>query len=192
MNIKDERGFLLAELTVTLALLVVVLAVSSVFFFFCQRSFYEGEKKTIVQSNVRLAANYITKEVRYADNIIAYATSDVGENIKEDLNISDDTTYYCLKLDNGILQEVITDESGDSIRAITLDARIDTLAFDFITNEGKHFLSFTITGSDESEHTRTITSEVLLVNIKKLPTELVDNPDNHYTTIYFTKAIIPS
>ena len=37
----------------------------------------------MLQSNVRLAANYITKEVRYADNIIAYATSDGGTNIQE-------------------------------------------------------------------------------------------------------------
>lgn len=65
----DERGYLLVEMTVTLAILVIVLAVGSAFFFFCSRTYSEGEKKTIVQSNARLAANFITKEVRYANKI---------------------------------------------------------------------------------------------------------------------------
>ncbi|MGI6405249.1 MAG: hypothetical protein ACOX2E_01970 [Syntrophaceticus sp.] len=179
---KDERGFLLAELTVTLALLVVVLAVSSVFFFFCQRSFYEGEKKTIVQSNVRLAANYITKEVRYADNIST-----------DQSKMPSGTTYYCLKQVDGILQEVISKPDGlTETRTITQeeDVRLDSLTFDFGpgTDSNDYFLTFTITGSDEaSEHARTITSQVLLVNIKDLPEGFEWSGE---TAIYFTKPSI--
>jgi Tfp pilus assembly protein PilW len=115
---NDERGFLLTELTVTIALLVVVLAVGFIFFFLCQRSFYEGEKKTIVQSNVRLAANYITKEVRYADNISATDMSGVKN--------------HCLELDGNNLKKV-TKESDGSIQTqtqtITRDDCLTGLSF---------------------------------------------------------------
>ena len=47
---KDERGFLLAELTVTLALLVVVLAVSSIFSFSARGVFTEGEKRPLCRA----------------------------------------------------------------------------------------------------------------------------------------------
>lgn len=77
----DERGYLLVEMTVTLAILVIVLAVGSAFFFFCSRTYSEGGKKTIVQSNARLAANFITKEVRYADKI---STSSFNTMISEE------------------------------------------------------------------------------------------------------------
>lgn len=170
---NDERGFLLTELTVTIALLVVVLAVGFIFFFFCQRSFYEGEKKTIVQSNVRLAANYITKEVRYADNISATDMSGVKN--------------HCLKLDDNNLKKV-TKESDGSIQTqtITRDDCLTGLSFsvDKNNNNNKVVLIFTITGNGGTlKDDIVIESEMLLENISASKFTEIKNAQE----IYFTK-----
>jgi hypothetical protein len=176
---NDERGFLLTELTVTIALLVVVLAVAFIFFFFCQRSFSEGEKKTIVQSNVRLAANYITKEVRYADNISTTMPGDPKGR-----------TYYCLKLgeDANLLQEIISPDNIKN-RTITRDSCLETLTFKFRTESVKHFVRFEIKGHDETRRQRRdISSEVLLVNIKDLKDVIPEGSEEfECSEIYFTK-----
>lgn len=177
---NDERGFLLTELTVTIALLVVVLAVGFIFFFFCQRSFSEGEKKTIVQSNVRLAANYITKEVRYADKI---STTDT--------KMPNDRTYYCLKLgeDAKRLQEEIISPDNIKHRTITQDSCLEALTFKFDFRNGKPFVWFEIKGHDEtSRQKHDISSEVLLVNIKDLKEVIPEgSEESEWSKIYFTK-----
>lgn len=177
---NDERGFLLTELTVTIALLVVVLAVGFIFFFFCQRSFSEGEKKTIVQSNVRLAANYITKEVRYADNISTTMPDDTNGR-----------TYYCLKLnDNNLKKETKGDNgSTQSSQTITRDDCLTGLSFSLDKKgNNKVALKFTITGNDGTlKNDIVIESEMLLENISVSEITKITNAP----TIYFTKPNLP-
>ncbi|MDD4261971.1 MAG: hypothetical protein PHS89_07240 [Syntrophaceticus schinkii] len=174
---NDERGFLLTELTVTIALLVVVLAVGFIFFFFCQRSFYEGEKKTIVQSNVRLAANYITKEVRYADNISATDMSGVKN--------------HCLKLDDNNLKKVTKEADGSiqtQTQTITRDDCLTGLSFSVDkNNNNKVVLTFTITGNDGTlKDDIVIESEMLLENISVSKLTKIINAQ----AIYFTKPSV--
>ncbi|MGI5927445.1 MAG: PilW family protein [Thermacetogeniaceae bacterium] len=170
---KDEHGFLLAEYTVALALLVIILAVGIIFFFFSSRTYSEGEKKTTVQSNVRLAANYITKEIRHAD----YISTKAGPAGK---------TYYCLKLEGGALQKETYKEDGTtSTRTITPEACLEELTFTIENDGEKTFLSFNIKGSAETlRKDYDISSEVLLVNIK--------DPLNKESSeiIYYTKPNI--
>ena len=173
---NDERGFLLTELTVTIALLVVVLAVGFIFFFFCQRSFYEGEKKTIVQSNVRLAANYITKEVRYADNISATGMSGVKN--------------HCLELDDNNLKKVTKEADGSiQTQTITRDDCLTGLSFSVDkNNNNKVVFIFTITGNDGTlKDDIVIESEMMLENISVSKLTKIINAQE----IYFTKPILP-
>lgn len=171
---SDERGFLLAELTVTLALLVVVLAVGFLFYFFCTRSFDDGEKRTLVQSNARLAANFITKEVRYADNISASP-------------IFGEETYYCVKLDgNSLKKETTKEDETQSIQTITRDEYLSGISFRVEKKDnGKVVLIFNIKGNDGTlKKDIKIDSEVLLDNISSTDfNEEIEGKD----TIYFTK-----
>jgi Tfp pilus assembly protein PilE len=170
--VTDERGYLLVEMTVTLAILVIVLAVGSAFFFFCSRTYSEGGKKTIVQSNARLAANFITKEVRYADKISTNSFN----------------TCHCLKLEDNTLTEIIKKDGViQSTREITRDSCLTDLSFRLESDDhGKAVLFFIITGGDEMlRNDFKIESEVLLVNIRDLNGVTLEGSE-----IFFTKPTV--
>lgn len=65
----NQRGMTLAELLIALVLLSVVLAVGYSFYSYGEHSFSTGESQSIVQRNARLAADFITREARYANEL---------------------------------------------------------------------------------------------------------------------------
>ncbi len=68
------------------ALLSMVLAVGYSFFSFGHKSFTMGESRSLVRQNIRLAADFITKELRYATHVyIIDHVPDAGE-FNSDLN----------------------------------------------------------------------------------------------------------
>ncbi len=66
-GMKNQRGFTLVELLVGMVLLIIILAVGYGFYFFGNRSFTEGQIQSDLQQNVRLLADLINREVRYAE-----------------------------------------------------------------------------------------------------------------------------
>lgn len=67
--IDNQRGMTLAELLIALVLLSVVLSVGYSFYSYGEHSFSTGESQSIVQRNARLAADFITRETRYANEL---------------------------------------------------------------------------------------------------------------------------
>jgi prepilin-type N-terminal cleavage/methylation domain-containing protein len=67
--LKKSKGFTLVELIVTLVILSIVLAAAFSFFIFGNKTYNRGINQYSVQSNIRLASDYITKEIRYATQI---------------------------------------------------------------------------------------------------------------------------
>jgi prepilin-type N-terminal cleavage/methylation domain-containing protein len=63
-----KKGFTLIELLVTLAILSIVLILSFSMNLFGTITFNRGDKQSDIQSNLRNASNYITKELRYSSN----------------------------------------------------------------------------------------------------------------------------
>lgn len=66
---KKRKGLTLVELMVSIAIFAIVLSVAYSIFGFGNRTYYNGEKQYDIQSNIRLANNYITQQIRYAMNV---------------------------------------------------------------------------------------------------------------------------
>lgn len=65
-NLRSQRGVTLVELIVALAILGFVLAAVYSFYYFGERSFAVGSEQSNLQRDLRLAADFITREVRHA------------------------------------------------------------------------------------------------------------------------------
>lgn len=70
---KREGGFALAELMVVLTLLGVVLGLGYLYFDFGTRTFARGERQSIAQQSIRLGVDFITSEIRFADQVALLA-----------------------------------------------------------------------------------------------------------------------
>ncbi|MBU3153369.1 PilW family protein [Clostridium estertheticum] len=118
-----KSGFTLIELIVTIGIMGIVLAMAFSMGDFGDKSFNNGSAKSDIQSNTRLAANYITKELRYSSNA----------EILTALPATPDSTKKYIYVDNGILKLYynghITNIVGDNTNNIitTLQFQIQNL-----------------------------------------------------------------
>ncbi|ACA59473.1 hypothetical protein Daud_0961 [Candidatus Desulforudis audaxviator MP104C] len=80
----NNKGLTLVELLVGAALLGAVLAIGYTFFYFGHQSFTAGEQRSWVRQNIRLAADFITQELRYATHV--YVLGSVPQSFAADLN----------------------------------------------------------------------------------------------------------
>lgn len=68
-ELKSNQGITLVELMVVIAILGLVLAAGYQFLHFGRTTYARGEQRSHVQRDMRIAAEYITQEIRYADEI---------------------------------------------------------------------------------------------------------------------------
>ena len=74
-------GFTLIELLITSVIIVVVIGAVFSFFIFNLKSYDHSEKTAIVQNDVRMASDFITKEIRNVDKISVVADVALPETI---------------------------------------------------------------------------------------------------------------
>lgn len=98
----NRRGISLVELLVSLAILSMVLAVGYNIFTFGYTSFNLGEQRFDAQQNVRLAADFITQELRYATHVRIYES--FNENFSDPVFVAGDSDdYNFIYVKNGFL-----------------------------------------------------------------------------------------
>lgn len=68
-TLKQNEGLTLVELMVVLSLLGIVLVLGYMYFGFSVQAYEQGEKSAIAQQASRLVSNYVTKELRFANEI---------------------------------------------------------------------------------------------------------------------------
>ena len=68
-NRVGSSGFTIIELLISLTIMVIIIGVIFSFFIFNMKSFKKGEDLSIVQSDVRMAAAYVTEELRNVNNV---------------------------------------------------------------------------------------------------------------------------
>ena len=169
--IADRRGFSLVELMIVISLLAIVLAVSTNFYIFSVRTFEIGEQQANVQQNARLAAGFITKELRIAERVIIV---NERENLSElDVVSEDEFFIYHIYLEDGSMyyQKIDTGEGiADSFEGISSNIEFDVL---FKASEAQdNLLHFTITAKDvDSGRTYSLETEVLALNANKIEDE---------------------
>lgn len=66
---RKKKGVTLVELVIVSSMLVVIVSLAFSLYFFGTKSFQNGVSRSNVQQNINMAANAITKELRYATEI---------------------------------------------------------------------------------------------------------------------------
>jgi prepilin-type N-terminal cleavage/methylation domain-containing protein len=144
-----KSGFTLIELIVTIGILGIVLATAYTMGAFGSKSFNNGSAKSDIQSNIRIAANYITKELRYSSDATILAS----------FPTTPDSTKKYIYVKNGMLKQyhngIITNIIGDTSRNITT-----TLQFNIENNT----VDFNIQGAFKNQ-TFQLDSTILLLNL---------------------------
>ena len=147
---RKRSGMTLVELIVAIAITSIVLVVAFSIQVFGNRAFVLGESKSTVQLEARTAADYITREIRYATSV-ELLSAVPG-------TVSESNTAY-IYVDTGTQDIVYKDSSGT--RTI---ADFDTVTLTF-TATGKT-LYFNIQGDYRSK-TMDLDSKVLPINMSK-------------------------
>ena len=149
-----KSGFTLVELIATIGIVGIVLVAAYSMANFGNSSFNKGSAKSDIQSSIRLAANYVTKELRYSSNAKILnalpATEDLINN------------YKYIYVEDGILKQYnnvngkTTNISGGTLNNIST-----ILEFEIQNSKAVYF---NIKGTYKNE-TFQLGSTILLMNI---------------------------
>ncbi len=125
--LKKQNGLALLELMVALALIGIVLFLGYMFFDFGARTFARGERQSIAQSSIRLGADFITNEIRYADKLVY----DPNDPMKEE--------HYYIKQEGSSVIYYYVDENGNKTQERTmLDSVADGMIYEISFDEANY------------------------------------------------------
>ncbi len=136
---RDQRGFTLVEVIIVSAILLLVIAGVYSFFTFGQRVFRSGSGQADLHASVRLAAEKISRELRFAGEV------ELLEENWDPASASTDEHSY-IYYDSNNLCLMLLDSTG--ARAISSPI-ISNVIFSADPEEGK-ILLFTIQGEEGS------------------------------------------
>ncbi len=130
LNFKKQHGFSVVELMLVLTLLSVILALGYMFFSFGYRAFGQGERQTIAQQAIRSGTEFITSEIRYADEI----------TINPDNISNNDDYYYIFQQGDSVVYQ---DKNKNLSERIILDSSADNIVYrvNFAENHEKSNIS---------------------------------------------------
>lgn len=125
---NNEQGFTLVELLSSLALLSTVLLLAGSIHFFSQKQMNDQSVEIHSQSNARLAANLLTKDIRRAVDVTV-AVNKTDFSIKNADNSTDNYTYLnSTLLKNG--RSIVTNLQKFEITKNTVDNSISVTIAD--------------------------------------------------------------
>ncbi|PKM83455.1 MAG: hypothetical protein CVU88_02870 [Firmicutes bacterium HGW-Firmicutes-13] len=156
MLLDDKRGISFLETLMVLSLISMVLVLGYSFYAFGARIFAIGESQTNMQRDIRLAADFITREVRNSRSLslMDFLDSPIKEN------------FYYIYLEHNCIKHI----DQDGMESRKTDAVIEELIFELKEvpeANNRVLLRFKITGKD-GEQDYILESEVLLNNISSL------------------------
>lgn len=89
----QQVGFTVIELMISLALLLIMIALGYLFFFFGLRTYDTGEQKAIAQQAARITSDFITTELRFAE-LVEINPSTSFEAEYQYIYLSNDSIYH--------------------------------------------------------------------------------------------------
>ncbi len=176
-----ESGLSLVELIVTLALLSIVLAGAYMFYFFGHMSFVTAEGRSDVQKNVRMAADFISREIRHATRV-HLGLPEGKTSIPHAAALEEDEHYIFLNADG--LIEYRTKNVSRLIPGVISDKVEFDLSFVKSTTH-TNVLSFRVDGTRDSGQTYSLLSEVFIENLGFLNSVITGGTSA--STVYFIK-----
>ena len=150
---RKEEGFTLIEVLAAVTIFSFLIAMACSLFIF-QTNFYEFTTKRLdVQQNVRIAADYISQELRYATTLKRKNAQEVEYEIPNDERI-----FNIRHKDKSIVRSLYNYNGENEI-----SYNIEKLNFTW--NDTEKILTFTIKGSDKN-YSYTLVSAVYLPNVQ--------------------------
>lgn len=140
----NKKGFTLVEVLLATILFVVVIALAYNIYFFSIKAFETADTQVNLQSDMRIASNYISNELRTAYEVRLASTID-EDNI--------DGTFHLIYSEDGVIKKKYRDlENDEIVERIILDSRIDGLNFDVSygkADDKKNVVEFEILAEDK-------------------------------------------
>lgn len=167
--VRKNDGITLVELIIVLALLGFVFSSIFSFYFFSNKIFTTAQKKSDIQHEATLAAEFITKELR-TSTLVDISLDEGPPQSSESYN-----SYIGLR--DGYLEYW---HEGKNI----LLANGNIVALNLVINKNSNLLEFHIR-SHQEEQEYSIDSRVILLNLKELP-----NQDISGNRVYYFKSDI--
>ena len=150
---RKEEGFTLIEVLAVVTIFSFLLAMACSLFIF-QTNFYEFTTKRLdVQQNVRIAADYITQELRYATTLKRKNAQEVEYEIPTSERI------YNIRQKGELIVRTLYNYTGEN----EISYNIEKLNFTW--DDAEKVLTFTIKGSDKN-YSYTLDSAVYLPNVQ--------------------------
>lgn len=158
MHLHSKTGYSMVELLVYLALLNLVLAAAYSFYFYGYRAFAAGDKQTSIQQQARLAANFISRDIRYATTIELLSPS---YTIPDAALIPENTHFIFISTENSLeyrtkdLSRIIFDTSVN-------DFELDSVNF---VRKNNVTLEFTIQADWDNGNPYQVSSSIFAENL---------------------------
>lgn len=153
---KKKSGITLIELLLALALSSLVLGIIYSLLLFGMRTYAKGNDQTELQFDIRLTADAITNELRYASLVEIHPDS-----LAIPATITDDKRYIYLLVEDGIDKLII--EGKDYIKKYPLGTNGQVL---FANTTSDKVLSFLLSGTNNDQN-YSIASEIAVLNLTK-------------------------
>ncbi|MBU3177515.1 prepilin-type N-terminal cleavage/methylation domain-containing protein [Clostridium estertheticum] len=167
---SNKNGFTLVELIVTIAIMLMVIALVFSIGDFGNRYFKKTNIQIYNQEAVRLVGDYIKKDIRFAKVL------NVDKTIVKKQNKN--PNYYVLLYKGGHLVKQEMKNSDDTlVSEKTIGDVLTDLSFISVTDKG--MLKYKVTNNANGQN-YSVTYEVILDNIS-----VVVVPSNSTTTIYY-------
>lgn len=165
MSIKKNKnsmikpGFTLIELIATMAILSIAIAMAFSISSFGYTSFKHGDTKSDLQTNLRSATDYITKQMRYSSNVVIFSSKPDISDIADTTTNGKEYIYYD---SNGVLMHCAGGISS-KIMGATSSKIAATLQF---KKNDLETLFFKLVGqASTSSETYTINSSTVILNL---------------------------
>ncbi|MCM0650755.1 Ig-like domain-containing protein [Clostridium swellfunianum] len=112
-SIKNS-GITLIELIITLAIVSLVIAMTFSMNIFANNTFSKGIKKSDVQSTLRLAADYVTKQLRFSGEVELLPAKPADLDSDTEYIYIDSSTGSLIHYSNGVYKTIINSSGGIS------------------------------------------------------------------------------
>ena len=152
---SSEKGFTLLEVLAVVTIFSFLLAMACSLFMYQANFFQYAAKRLDVQQNVRVAADFITRELRYAEDLEIVNSQEVKYTLPDD----DKLLGIRLRINSSTNDKEIMIVYPGTANLITYN--IESL--DFSLDEPSKILYFTIKGAD-GRYSYTLRSAVYMPN----------------------------